>query len=662
MRPLTSTLLAVQRSGGGTPRVRVQVRDALAGVLRPHWGRLYTGGEPYGPHSVALAGDGSLLRARVEPGTGTLYYQRTPSPGSGSDFSPWSALDAAHPGAPIALSARGQQAVLAFVDPSDGQTLLFRESGDAGATWGASTALYTAAAPITGLALALTGTGDVGLFFATQEPSLYILRRRGGSWEVPRPWPHTTGPLVGLSAGYDGDWLLVVAGQGEGGDAYVWTLLYGEGQNQAQDTWSPLRPLVEARAGSGLSFHSPSLVLGDVPRLFFTEDYSGSRAYRLLMAGHALEGSLFVQALWREPAPILDLGGDTGLAGAGDAQAVWLSSPSGVWKGDLDATALDLSGDLLSLELEEGPRSARLTLVVDNTSGQYSQPGQGPLAPLRLGSEVQVSPGYITPAGEEVSAGPAYWVAGWHHRTGGGRAELVLEAGGGWDLLAGWRSRTQYSWASGEATLATILAFLLSRVGLRLDAQRASSTFNQRSPAFTVSPGESGLEAVSRLMARTPDLLRFRGNTAIVLAALDAPSPDYSYGVDHPLLWARHYTSPLPFNRAQAFGRADFAEALEWGEVEGLPQRVHQVYDLDLDTPDLVQERADTALRLARALVPRGEVVVPANAGQELYDAVEVTDPLAGVEGVLRRVVGLRLEYTRARRPRYVHILTLGGP
>ena len=55
-----------------------------------------------------------------------------------------------------------------------------------------------------------------------------------------------------------------------------------------------------------------------------------------------------------------------------------------------------------------------------------------------------------------------------------------------------------------------------------------------------------------------------------------------------------------------------------------------------------------------------GEITVPVNCGQELYDVVEVTDSGAGLADARRRVLGLSLRYSTGERPSYEQRITLG--
>src|SRR3990170_753127 len=114
MRTLSAPLLLAQKSASGEPFVQVQVTERIASVRRLRWERLYTGSEPDGPHAAAMPADGSLIRARSTGGQ--LYYQRVPGPGSGSNYSTWTALGAVSASTGIALCSQGATVMLFYVD------------------------------------------------------------------------------------------------------------------------------------------------------------------------------------------------------------------------------------------------------------------------------------------------------------------------------------------------------------------------------------------------------------------------------------------------------------------------------------------------------------------------------------------------------------------
>lgn len=74
-----------------------------------------------------------------------------------------------------------------------------------------------------------------------------------------------------------------------------------------------------------------------------------------------------------------------------------------------------------------------------------------------------------------------------------------------------------------------------------------------------------------------------------------------------------------------------------------------------------VEDRADAVLRKAEIQSASGEITVPVNCGQELYDVVEVTDKIAGLSAAKRRVLGLALEYATGERAVYRQRITLGA-
>jgi len=74
------------------------------------------------------------------------------------------------------------------------------------------------------------------------------------------------------------------------------------------------------------------------------------------------------------------------------------------------------------------------------------------------------------------------------------------------------------------------------------------------------------------------------------------------------------------------------------------------VSDLNLTTVAEAEDRAQALLRQAAVSSPAGEIVVPVNCGQELYDVVSVTDARAGLAAAPRRVSGMSLRYSRASK------------
>jgi hypothetical protein len=651
MRSLSAELLAAQRSGSAVPYLQVTVADRIGGVRRLAFQRLYTGSEPDGFHAATMPGDGSLLRARVA--AGRLLYQRVTNPGPTSSFSSWTDLGAVA-NADTALCSDGSKALLFYVDP-DGRTLKLRESSDSGATLGAAVTVATAPSAVTWLAADVKSNGDALLIYSVGA-TVYAVRRTGGAWGSPAAWTNSVAAVDGLACYHAADFNVVVAGQDAASVAFVWTAVYGDGFSQAPNTWSALREVTRASSGSSVTFRAPFLGRPDSFRLTFTEKYAGSQAYARPYHGYSPATADYADNLWREPIPF-DFTSEYGLAIAHSAAAVWLTAPSGVWTASLTGAPLDVTADLLEAAMSERPPGGgRLRLVLRNDDGRYSG---HPL--LKAGAEVRVSPGYVTASGPQASAGPAFWLDGVEHTSGGGGATAVLHGSDGWSLLAAWQARRQYAWTAGEKNVFGILQFLFARAGLEFSSAGGSAESANLYPAFTIHPGESGLTAVQRLLAFVPDVIYLRGEFAFLKEPLASEASAYAYGTDHELLSGRYRAGAAEVNRAQVFGSAVFAERLDWPGVEAVYDRLAQVQDLNLTSVAQAEDRGDAVLRGAALAAANGEIAVPANCGQELYDVIEVTDALAGLSAAKLRVHGLDLRYSTGERSAYEHRLALGG-
>lgn len=651
MRTLASPLLDAQKSDSAVPYLKVVISDRIGGVRRLDFTRLYTGSEPDGYHAAAMPGDGSLLRARVS--SGRLYYQRVATPGASSDFSTWTDLSAAA-SADVALCADGSRALLFYVD-SDGLTLKVRESTDNGITLGSAVTMATASGTVGWLAADVKSSGDTLLLYSVGA-TVFSVKRSGGSWGSATTWSNSVASVAGLACFHQGNFNAVVTGTDSSGDAFVWTSIFGDGFSQAPNTWSSLREVTRTSSGSGVSLQAPFLAQPDTYRLTFVEKYTGSLSYSRPYHSYSPATADFATNLWREPVPF-NLTSDFGLALAFSSGAAWLSTPAGVWTASLSFPSLDVTTDVLEATTRVRPFEGRLRLVLRNDDGRYSS-----LPPaVKLAAEVRVSPGYITATGSQASDGPAYWIEGIEWASGAGKGTLALETRNAWSLLDGWRARRQYSWAAGQKNVFGILQFLFARAGLEFSSAGSSAAAGNLYPTFTVHPGDSGLTAVRRLLTMLPDVVLVRGEFGYLVEPTASQASDYVYGTDHSLLTGR-YADLLPgANRAQVFGAGVFAEGFDWPGVESVYDLLRQVHDANLTTTGQAQDRADALLRHELLAARGGEIVVPVNCGQELYDVVEVTDVGAGLAAAKRRVLGLSLRYSTGERPLYEQRIALGG-
>jgi hypothetical protein len=355
----------------------------------------------------------------------------------------------------------------------------------------------------------------------------------------------------------------------------------------------------------------------------------------------------------------MNLASDYGLAMAYSTSDVWLTAPWGVWQASLTTPALDVTNDILELTTETDPNSGRLRLVLRNDDGRYLDLS-GEKAVIKAGGEVRPSPGYQTASGPLASSGLAYWIEGWEYTSGEGKATLVLHARDAWQLLESWRSRRQYAWAQGEKNIFQLLSFVMARAGLEFSSAGSSSVMFDLYPSFTIHPGESAATAVRRLLAMVPDVMFFRGHFTYVKNPQADDASDYSYGMEHTILRGRYGSQRLQANRVQVFGDGPFVEAFQWDDIEDSYDRVRQVHDLNLDTVTRAQDRADAEMRHQEIGSSSGEIVVPVNCGQELYDVISVTDESAGLTNARRRVLGLSMRYSPGgRAPAYEQHLSL---
>ena len=304
MRTLTSTLRAAQEEASGTPHVRVEALDHIAGAPRPTLTRLYAGRESDFYHDATCPADGSLVRARVTPESGRLYVQRVANPGPSGAFSSWALINVVSNASSISLVSRGATVNLFYVNASR-RNLFRRESTDYGATWNSPVhVVYPQLSGIAWLAAAVSDIGGLVLFFASTNHDVYVTRKTGTSWSAPSLWPHNVASITGMSCLYHDDWNLVITGtERSTNDAKVWTCLYGAGGDQATNTWSSLREVNTFKANSLTTFRFPSMVRPDVFRMVCTEKSTGSPAFERPVRSHSLTGSSFSDSLWREPIP-----------------------------------------------------------------------------------------------------------------------------------------------------------------------------------------------------------------------------------------------------------------------------------------------------------------------------------------------------------------------
>ena len=661
MHRQTPTLLAAQLQRSSVPYVEASLSNRWGGVAQLTWERIYSGAEPDGAHAaISSSPADALLRVRIDPDAGMLHSQRVANPTPGAAFGAWQSLGTTSPMSGIAIAQHGARIMLLDVAP-DRRTIRERTSRDDGVTFNAAQTIATAGGEAQSLAAAASPAGAVLLLFADAAGRIYSSMSTGVAWTAPQLWTNTLGAILGIACAYvDGDWAVICCGATSSGAAGVWTCILGDGNAQAENTWSSLTEVISAAAGSRVTYRTPSLCNADQPRMTFVESYGGGGGYSHTLMSYAPAGARFAEHRWREPAPF-PLSSDIGPALTADSRHVYLTTASGVWRAPLATNEVDISDAVISADVRETPRGATARIELDNRSGIYTTGAGGALS---LGQEVSIAWGYETAAGREAAHPQRYWLREARREARAGSAITVLEAEDAWWFLGLMRARRQLTWPTHTISVHQILARLLTMAGLSTTLSHSSPAIVATYPAMTISPNESLALGISRLMSRVPDLLRFSDGAleAVHAQETDQPVYDYGGGGGHAILEARESTALSPVNHVQVYGDGALGQAINQPELERVGNLLVQVIDRSLTTPKAAMSRAHDELRARGVLKPSAHITVPVNAGQQLYDVISVTDPMIGWAGESMRVAGLRTRYNiGGARPLYQQDIDLGG-
>jgi hypothetical protein len=344
----------------------------------------------------------------------------------------------------------------------------------------------------------------------------------------------------------------------------------------------------------------------------------------------------------------------------------WLTAPNGVWRALPAAQSVDLSADIISIKQEQSENAGAISIELKNEDGKYAAPGQGAMAALDIGCQIEFSPGYVTANGAAWSDGQNYCLASYEYRSGHGAASIVLNAWDGWTAVGEWEARHQLRWnKSGETyNVKAMLAMILARAGLALEVKLQSAVITGFYPDFTVSPGDDGRTLVSKLLSFVPDVVFIEGNNAYLVNPLATDNSVYSYGGAHVIYEGRYRHGGMGKNRAQVEGDTSgaliLADSFSWEDIGKRYDRLSRVADKNLGTVAKAKDRGEAVLRGMEIGVEGGEITVPVNCGQQLYDVVDVTDAGAGLNAAQRRVVGLAFTYWPGRGE-YSQRIGLGG-
>ncbi len=666
MRTLSSTLLAAQQSASHLPAVKIEVKNKMTGVTRLNWERLYQGSEDEYYHGMTFAGDGSLIRARItSPASGRkLYWQRVAGPGTQSDFSVWTYTNQ-YNCLVAATAAQGSEVSIFWINSN--RELRRLKSTNYGASWlGPELLDYSPSTNVHGLAAAYKPNGDLAVFF-TDQMSLQVKKCIGGNWQTISAWDKSTGYLTSVSTVYDSDWNLLITGQDANGNYKVWSLIYGDGGDVPAGVWSSLQELASAPAGGNFEYGPVFLDKPDVYRAGYVEKFSGVQSYVRPFFSYSIPEAGFSDNLWCEPSPF-NLACEYGLAMAHAGNYGWLSTANGVWRTSLADASLDITADVLEVKYETLPKEGRLQVTLMNDDGKYQSPGTGNLALLNSGSQIGFSPGCITASGSETSPGPVFWLDSREHSSSGGKSSLTLYGTDGWQLLKNWRAQHQFRWNkdSDEMPVKQILAFVLARVGIKLEVRSESAVVTGFYPDFTIHPDDRGDLIILRLLSFITDTIFIEGLRAFLVNPQSTDSPVYSYGQTHLIMQGKYHTGSWQTNQVRIegydvdSGEPIITDAFSWEQMVFFHDRVKQITDKNIGTVTAGQTLAGAYLRKSEIESTRGLISTPVNCGQQLYDVIEITDPRAGLAAARKRVMGIAVSYL-PECGEYEQKLLLGG-
>jgi hypothetical protein len=206
----------------------------------------------------------------------------------------------------------------------------------------------------------------------------------------------------------------------------------------------------------------------------------------------------------------------------------------------------------------------------------------------------------------------------------------------------------------------------MARAGLKLEVKSQSSVITGFYPDFTVNPDDNGREVIQKLLSFVPDEIFVEGNKAYLVNPQSSDSAEYSYGTDHSILEGRYRQGAKGINRVQVEGydtslsKLILVDSFDWSEIDRTYERLRHVEDRNLNTIAEAQQRGAAFLRQAEIEAVGGMMLVPVNCGQQLFDAIAVTDGQAGLTAVKKRVLGIVLVY-HPQRGEYFQRLELEG-
>jgi len=344
----------------------------------------------------------------------------------------------------VALCAYGA-AVLAFRIDSIYGHLLRCESSDNADNWGSWLDMGDVSGGSASRLAACFKDADEAIVLYSIAGSVYRRRWNGTTWESAAAWSNSLSYITGIAVTYMGDWNVVVTAVDNDGRRGVWTCVLGDGYSAAVDSWSALKEVMIADSGANVVYHSPSLAMPDVFRMFFVEYLTAAEIYQRPYWSHSLATADFISNLWREPVPF-NLSCTYGLDLCYKSPYAWLSRANRVWRAPISPPSVELTDSLLSVSSRIIPYRGGIDITLRNDDRRFNSPGSGTYEAIKKASEILISWGYHTSAGKETGGfDPTTWIDSWEYVTRDGHSEFILHSVDGWDLLDRWRARRQFT-------------------------------------------------------------------------------------------------------------------------------------------------------------------------------------------------------------------------
>lgn len=656
MRTMNAALAAACGTPGSVFDLRLELADSWL-----HFATIATPVAAGGPVAAALAPDGALVAGYM--GTvvpDTVYALRVTDPADPARWSGWVTLSAnARAQGGLCLCVAGT-VVRALWQAATSTAILYADSADSGATWGAPAALFDPGHPCYGIA----ADGDLATVLVAYDP-IGLGAVRLAAWHGPGSGPGgwsgsdwTNGDqntIVGIGAVRQaaGAYALVLALQGATGEAYsIQRCLYTPGDGPI---WTPLAPIVAVDIAAGLVVHYPHLAFwGGMYRL----------AYGIVDTG-AVSGIAYARvARSASPDFVHWLAGveDPGQGAAGFPNGTaWIAHAGGQALVAAEAVRFargydpardyrDLTADLIRLDLvEREGQPARLVATLDNSAGTYSA-----TPALLANAQLLLSQGF---AGAGLIPTHLLYLDEWTLARSADEAQVTLVAS---DRLRFLERQGRYplgyaGWSAGY--IAQDLAVLAGFEAAQVDA---SPQFAVSVALFQAPPGERYAALLARLLApfdgaavaRTIPVVQGVGMAFAVRDVFSLAGkggggvPVWTYGPEPERLHlvrlgdrANHLVVYGPQGAARAM-----AEAWDWGDVAATGQERFALL-VEGFAAGAAAAQLIAALALAREirLATVAELLVGPHPGLELLAVLGVADPQAG--GVVVRITGLRLSY-----------------